>query len=176
MVTKKHKCDMSAAVKQTFAENVSRPACQEEPGINFTWELGTTFKKPRLYLLIQGDIYVIRIALVLFKGLKQAIEAINIWAFTKLENYKVSTSPLDGGFVDALPGALLIWGLVKYSDPQILFEFDYLTSKIQNHHDRYITYKVFTSSIRNNTVFFYISKSELSRWWSLLAAKYQLSS
>ena len=78
---------------------------------------------------------VIRIALVLFKGLKQAIEAINIWAFTKLEKYKVSTSPLDGDFGDALPAALLIWGLVKYSDPQILFEFDYLTSKIPNHHD-----------------------------------------
>ena len=31
---------------------------------------------------------------------------------------------------------------MKYSDPQIAFEFDYLTSKIQNHHDRYITYKV----------------------------------
>ena len=129
-----------------------------------------TLQTPSSYRVI---IYVIRVALVLFKGLKQAIEAINIWAFTKLEKYKVSTSPLDG---DTLPAALLIWGLVKYSDPQILFEFDYLTSRIPNHHDWYITCKVFTSSISNSTVFFFISKSELSWWWSLLAAKYELSS
>ena len=60
---------------------------------------GHNFQKTNT-LLIQGDIYVIRITLVLFKGLKQAIEAINIWAFTKLEKYKVSTSHLDGGFGD----------------------------------------------------------------------------
>ena len=51
---------------------------------------------------------MIRIALVLFKGLKQAIEAINIWAFTKLEKYKVSTSHLDGGFGDGGPETQII--------------------------------------------------------------------
>ena len=94
LVTKKHKCDMSAAVKQTFAENVSRPACQEEPGINFTWELGTTLKKPRLYEHPPHTGWYIHNAYCPFAIQRsEASKAINIWAFTKLEKYKDSTSP-----------------------------------------------------------------------------------